>query len=118
MSSSFRANDLQLRHIAVVACALTSMCLSPTAAHERWADGSPIPAWVEQSCCSVADAHRLKVSQIYRAEGGWRAEGHDYLIPEHEVLPSQDEHVWLFSSILGDGSQSHAICFFLPQGSI
>jgi hypothetical protein len=65
----------------------------------------------------VADAHRLKVSQIYRVEGGWRAEGHDYLIPEHEVLPSQDEHVWLFYSILGDGSQSHAICLFLPQGA-
>src|SRR6478735_2317056 len=81
----------------------------------RWLSHSRLGRAVLLQC---GDAHRLKVSQIYRVEGGWRAEGHDYLIPEHEVLPSQDEHVWLFSSILGDGSQSHAICFFLPQGSI
>jgi len=114
----FRREGFSLIAIAFVASAVTSMCSAPAVAHDQWADGSPIPAWVSKYCCGAADAHRLKVSQIYRVEGGWRAEGHDYLIREHEVLPSLDEHVWLFYSILGDGSQSHAICFFLPQGSI
>ena len=116
-SFSFRAIGSRLKHIALL-CGLISITSVPVIAHERWADGSPIPAWVGQYCCSVADAHQLTVSQIYRVEGGWRAAGYNHLIPDDRVLPSQDGYVWLFYRTLDDGYQSTVTCFFVPQGSI
>jgi hypothetical protein len=77
----FRREGFSLIAIAFVASAATSMCSAPAVAHDQWADGSPIPAWVSKSCCGVADAHRLTVKQIYRVEGGWRAEGYAHMIP-------------------------------------
>ena len=106
------------KHIALLICALISITSVPVIAHERWADGSSIPAWVSSYCCTVADAHQLTVSQIYRVEGGWRAAGYNHLIPEDRVLPSQDEHVWLFYRTVDGGYQSTPFCFFVPQGSI
>ena len=118
LSFSFRAIGSRLKHSALLLCALISITSVPVIAHERWADGSPIPAWVNKYCCSVADAHQLTVSQIYRVEGGWRAAGYNHLIPDDHVLPSQDEHVWLFYRTLDGGYQSTPFCFFVPQGSI
>jgi hypothetical protein len=85
----FRREGFSLIAIAFVASAVTSMCSAPAVAHDQWADGSPIPAWVSKYCCGVADAHRLTVKQIYRVEGGWRAEGYAHMIPEDRVLPSE-----------------------------
>ena len=65
-------------------------------AHDLWADGSPIPAWVSDYCCGVADAHRLTLKQIHRVEGGWRVDGYAHIIPDDRVLPSEDGDVWLF----------------------
>ena len=113
----FRREGFSLIAIAFVASAVTSMCSAPAVAHDQWADGSPIPAWVSKYCCGVADAHRLTVKQIYRVEGGWRAEGYAHMIPEDRVLPSEDGDVWLFFRSYKDGYQSTQFCFFVPQGS-
>src|SRR4051794_10603916 len=61
------AEGISLRSIAFVACALmSSLTSSPTRAHDLWADGSRIPAWVSNKCCGAADAHRLTFEQIHR----------------------------------------------------
>ena len=113
----FPSERTLIRHIALVGCALASISSSPMRAHDQWADGSPIPAWVSQHCCGVADAHRLKVRQIHQVEGGWRVDGYSRIIPDAVVFPSQDENVWLFYDTLDDGAQMAPICFFIPQGS-
>src|SRR4051794_30267801 len=109
---------LSLKIAAFVACALISITSSPMRAHDLWADGSPIPAWVSNRCCGIADAHRLTLKQIHRVEGGWRVEGYAHTIPDDSVLPSEDGHVWLFYALYEDGSQSNPFCFFVPQASI
>jgi hypothetical protein len=38
--------------------------------------------------------------------------------PMTDVLPSQDDNVWLFYRSLENGYQSTPFCFFVPQGSI
>src|SRR3954451_2534120 len=108
---------LRLKHIALLACALVGRS-APVIAHDQWADGSEIPAWVSHYCCGVADAHRLTLKQIYHVEGGWRVEGYPHTIPDERVLPSEDGHMWLFYKAYPDGYQSTPLCFFIPQGSI
>ena len=117
-SVSFLAIGLRLKHITLLLCALIGITSVPVIAHERWADGSEIPAWVSQYCCGVADAHRHTLRQIYKVEGGWRVEGYAHTIPDERVLPSQDGDVWLFYKAYPDGYQSTPFCFFIPQGSI
>jgi hypothetical protein len=108
-----------MRGIARAACALIGIWPPyPITAHERWSDGSPIPEWVNRYCCGVADAHRLRVGQIHRIEGGWLVEGYNRVVPDDRVMLSQDENVWLFYGTMADGSQTEPICFFVPQGSI
>ncbi len=107
-----------MRRTALAACTLVGMCPWPITAHERWDDGSPVPEWVNRYCCGVADVHRLTVGQIHHVEGGWRADGYGRLVPDNRVMLSEDEHVWLFYGTMPDGSQTEAICFFVPQGSI
>jgi hypothetical protein len=105
--------------VRIAAVVLLSSCAGATA-HERWGDGTGIPAWVKQSCCGPADAHRLTVSQIKHLdeEGGWLVEGHDHLVPDSRVLPSQDGFVWIFYVTYYDGRQSDPLCFFIPQADI
>ena len=87
-------------------------------AHDYWADGSPVPKWVKSYCCGAADVHRLTVGQIHHVEGGWVADGYDRVIPDHRVMQSQDDFVWLFYAALPNGSQTEVYCFFIPQGAV
>src|SRR3954451_9320727 len=113
----FPREGFSLIVIGFVTSAVTHMCSAPAVAHDQWSDGSSIPAWVSNYCCGVADAHRLTVKQIYRVEGGWRADGYAHTIPDDRVLPSEDGYVWLFYRNYENGYQSTPFCFFLPQGS-
>src|SRR4051794_6362931 len=115
---AFSSGRFSLTRIALAACALTSLSSSRPMAHDQWADGSAIPAWVSQYCCGVADAHRLTLKQIYRVEGGWRVEGYAHTIPDDRVLPSEDGDVWLFYKSYPGDYQSTPFCFFVPQGSV
>ncbi len=103
--------------LALIALAHLGFAL-PGAAHDTWSDGTPVPAWVKRYCCGPEDVHRLTVGQIRHVEGGWRVDGYARVIPDHRVLASQDEYVWVFYRTNSDQSQSEAFCFFIPQGSV
>jgi hypothetical protein len=104
-----------LKTLAIISLANLSF-LAPGAAHDVWSDGTRVPAWVKRYCCGQEDVHRLSMRQIHHVEGGWRVDGYNRLIPDHRVLVSQDEYVWVFYRTGSDQSQSEVFCFFIPQG--
>jgi hypothetical protein len=106
-----------LRVLAFVGLANPAFSV-PGAAHEIWSNGTPVPTWVKRYCCGPEDVHRLSMRQIHHVEGGWRVDGYDRVIPDHRVLISQDEYVWIFYRTNADQSQSEAFCFFIPPGSV
>lgn len=102
-------SQTSLRRIAFIVSPLMSLTASPIKAHDMWADGSPIPAWVSSYCCGIADAHRLTVGQIYHVEGGWFAKGYSHMVPDERVFPSMDEHVWLFYGTMDDSNGAYLL---------
>jgi hypothetical protein len=77
------------RSIVALAASLAPF-LTAANAHEYWANGEPIPAWVKTECCGPKDAHHLRPDQVRRNEAG------DYVvdiypdpIPAGMALPSQ-----------------------------
>ena len=82
--------------------------------HEKWADGSPVPAWVKKSCCGPEDVHHLMPSQVHRMADGWHVDGYNEVLPYGKELPSADGDYWIFYRTLQDGSQSVVYCFFAP----
>lgn len=97
---------------------LSTFSIAIVTAHERWGDGTAVPAWIKVSCCGVSDVHRLSLTQLRRVKGGWYAEGYPRFLPDYQAMISQDEYVWLFYQTLPDGSESGVICFFVPQASV
>ncbi len=87
-------------------------------AHEKWADGSPVPAWIKQACCGVADAHRLEVEDVSIQGNSWIVRGYKGSIPIGTELPSQDGQYWIFYKDFSDGKQSGVYCFFVPPGTV
>ena len=49
---------------------------SPACAHDRWADGSPVPAWVKAACCGPEDVHHLRPEQVRLTPEGYLVEGY------------------------------------------
>ena len=87
-------------------------------AHDQWADGGPVPAWVKQQCCGVSDAHHLRPAQVHVTAAGYRIDGYREVIPQKTLLPSQDGDWWVFYRDYPNGTQSQVYCFFgPPQGS-
>ena|ERR1700733_6231677 len=106
-------------------------------AHDQWADGSAIPAWVKSSCCGPADAHHLRPDQVYDMGDYYVVDGYREKIPKliHDkpntsILPSQDGDYWIFYSETTagkvcspeagcsgwqDARQSGIFCFFVPM---
>lgn len=81
--------------------------------HERWANGSAIPAWVKSSCCGPADANLLDISQIHDVKGGYQIEGLDNIVPEDRTFDSQDGQVWAFYTPGTPKAFVH--CLFIPR---
>ena len=75
-------------------------------AHDRWADGSAVPAWVKAQCCGPREVHHLTSAQVHRLDAKdcwpgatracWRIDGYPYPIPDDAALPSQDGDYWAF----------------------
>jgi hypothetical protein len=86
-------------------------------AHDRWADGEPVPAWVKATCCGVADAHHLTPAQVHRVTGGMMVDGYPDVIPFSQWAPSPDGEYWVFFGHAADGSVSRVYCAFAPYGS-
>jgi hypothetical protein len=87
---------------------------APAPAHDRWVDGSAVPAWVARQCCGPADAHHLRPDQVHRVADGYAVDGYKYHIPEPRLDPSPDGEWWLFYRTYPDGDQSPPYCFFGP----
>lgn len=89
----------------------------PAHAHDRWANGEPVPAWVAHRCCGINDVHHLKPEQVHRVDGGYLVDGHDGVIPLSQTDPSQDGDYWLFGvTVWTDNVQTigDVRCFFIP----
>lgn len=114
-----------MRHgIVLVAYILASPTSS--AAHDVWADGSPVPSWVKTVCCGPSEVHELTPEQVHKTDTGWKIDGYDGdIVPYKNTLPSQDGHYWAFyhnaQKYCSEGSEacymsSPAIhCFFAPM---
>jgi len=103
---------------------VSMLAFSPAYAHEQWADGSAIPAWIKAACCGPADAHQLRPDQVHRLDNGdWQIDGLARPVANEAAIPSQDGQYWAFYRgpycISGDmkcsDSQSVIYCFFVPM---
>lgn len=90
---------------------------SPAAAHDRWADGNAVPAWVKRHCCGVEDVHHLRPDQVVTTANGYLVDGVRTKIPFEQALPSEDGDYWVFYRNYPDGTQSIVYCFFVPTGT-
>jgi hypothetical protein len=89
---------------------------APALAHDLWANGDPVPAWVKSACCGPADAHRLRPDQVAQnARGDYVVDGYREPLPARIALPSQDGNYWIFYRENLDGSRSAVFCFFVPM---
>jgi hypothetical protein len=100
---------------ALASCALTAaLAAAPAAAHDQWADGSPVPAWVKSACCGPSDAHMLAFDDVSLEDDGWHIRGINTIVPRDRVLPSQDGQIWGFwNPALGPDVTIY--CFFAPM---
>ena len=91
-------------------------CLAsaPALAHRLWADGTPVPDWVQNACCGPSDVHHLTPDQVSLTPGGYRIRGIARLVPFSKTLPSQDGEYWIFYRDYPDGTQ-YVFCFFAPD---
>ena len=105
-----------MKRVATVLASLSlAACPSGMArAHDRWADGDPVPGWVKSQCCGASDAHHLTAGQVHVTPGGYKLDGYSRVIREDKLLPSPDGSWWVFYRDYDDGSQSTVYCFFGP----
>ncbi len=88
---------------------------APAVAHDQWANGKAVPAWIKKACCGAADAHHLRPEQVtFNARGEYVIEGYHAPLGVKFAQPSQDGEYWIFYRQFLDGSQSAAYCFFAP----
>jgi len=86
-------------------------------AHDQWADGSEVPAWVKKACCGPEDVHHLRDDQVHLTADGYKVDGYPDLIPVSKALPSPDGTFWIFykmSDTANGPSYSPVYCFFSP----
>ena len=113
-----------------IAFALSIALPIPCFAHDYWANGVPVPAWVKSSCCGEADAHHLRPDQVHHVDDYWLVDGYHARIPDSKAQPSQAGDYWVFYRDIPAGancspeggcsghhpaSQSSVYCFFVPM---
>jgi hypothetical protein len=98
---------------------LLALCVgNSAAAHDQWANGDPVPAWVKQACCGPDDVHHLTRDQVHETADGWRVDGYPDIIPIGTEQPSPDGDYWIFYRTLPNGDKTRVYCFFTPfQGT-
>jgi hypothetical protein len=94
--------------------------ISRSEAHDTWANGDPIPAWIKAACCGSADARRLTADQVHGSyEHPDATRYYDVDGYRHQVtvaaIPSEDGDYWVFYRTDPSGSQSRVFCFFVPM---
>jgi len=78
----------------IVAAALAAA--GPAGAHDFWANGEPVPAWVKSSCCGPQDVHRLRRRRGACHGGRVSHRWLDDVVPISRALPSPDGSYWAF----------------------
>ena len=101
-----------MRTVAAVWAVLT-LAVTPATAHTSWADGSPVPDWVQNACCGPSDVHHIMPDQVRLTPTGYRVQGIGEVVPFSKTLPSQDGEYWIFYRDYTDGTQ-YVFCFFAP----
>lgn len=106
-------DDSALFHLIVATVlVLIAMAISGRAhAHDQWADGSEIPAWIKSSCCGPADAHLLGPDDYWIDRDGFHIKGINAVTPLDKILPSMDGRVWAFYNP-GPGPYAPVYCVF------
>ena len=95
--------------------AIAAIVISSLAhAHDRWANGEPVPAWVKAACCGPDDVHHLTPDQVHEMSDGWHVDGYPGVIPIGTEQPSPDGEYWIFYQTFQDGEVSKVFCFFVP----
>jgi len=87
-------------------------------AHDVWADGRVVPAWVKAACCGPDDVQHLRPDQVHRiSDDYYMVDGYPNRIPARAAQPSQDGDYWIFyRDDGGGGARSIVYCFFVPMG--
>ena len=89
---------------------------APAVAHDQWANGKAVPAWIRSACCgSGGRASSPARSGLANARGDYVVEGYHEPLAARFALPSQDGEYWIFYRDNLDGSQSAVFCFFVPM---
>ena len=106
-----------------IALALITALLFPRIvhAHDKWADGSPVPAWVKQYCCGPSDIHHYRYDEVKITAKGFVLPDYPKVIPADDklhVFKSEDGDYWAFFATYADGTKSDVYCLFAPPGSI
>ena len=72
-----------------LACLLTvALGTQSASAHEKWANGEDVPAWVKRSCCGPDDVHHLTADQVHAMADGWHIAGYPYVVQYGRETPS------------------------------
>lgn len=93
----------------------TLLLLAPkmSQAHDAWATGEPVPAWVKSNCCGPKDVHHLAASSVHVMPDGYHIDGLKTVVPMSRALPSMDGDIWAFWN--PDNEPEPMIwCFFYP----
>jgi len=99
-----------------IATAAIALGCAPASAHDVWANGAPVPAWIKRACCGPSDAHHLRPDQVHRvSDEYYTVDGYYYQIPISDALPSEDGEYWIFYRTNKSGSQTGVFCFFAPM---
>lgn len=115
--------------------ALLALVSTKVLAHDKWANGDPIPEWVKKACCNGNEAHdlgeggdkvhvRLKDGEVV----AYNVDGFNNQVDPTKVHPSEDNHTWAFyggpayeddhhhiaAPLPGDTSNFVIYCLFVP----
>ncbi len=87
-------------------------------AHDQWADGSAVPAWVKSACCGPQDVHVIDSEDVTgpNKQGMYHVKDVDALVPSDRVYDSLDGVTYAFYAPYGTAETRHVYCLFLSRG--
>lgn len=101
----------------VLAATMLAASVCPSHAHDKWANGEPVPPWVKNACCGPSDVHHIPAEAVHLLGDGYHIDGIKTVIPADKAIPSPDGTFWGFWSESGEPDPV-IYCFFSPfQGT-
>ncbi len=87
-------------------------------AHEKWADGTIVPAWVKSACCGPQDVHVIDSDDVTgpNKQGFYHVKDIDTLVPSDRVYDSLDGVTYVFYAPYLTAANRHVYCLFLSRG--